>query len=108
MPLRALELLRNTQLQRPHTFGNGCQRIKYIGAWDADTGEYLSEFYPSFLDARKGMGPWELTEDSNGCLWAGGDLKQGSWTGASFQWLGGFGKFCPATQLRHRFLRISW
>ena len=41
------------------------------------------------------MGPWELTEDSNGCLWAGGDLKQGSWTGASYQWLGGFGKFCP-------------
>ncbi|MEO6501468.1 MAG: fibrinogen-like YCDxxxxGGGW domain-containing protein, partial [Jatrophihabitantaceae bacterium] len=69
--------------------------IKYIGAWDAQTGEYLPDFYPSGLDTRSGIGGWELTPDSNGCMWFGGDFKQGSYQGTGYQWLGGFGKFCP-------------
>jgi trimeric autotransporter adhesin len=68
--------------------------IQYIGAWDEQTGQYLPEFYPISLDTRSGIGGWELTPDSNGCLWFGGDFKQGSWTGTGYQWLGGFGKFC--------------
>jgi chitodextrinase len=69
--------------------------IQYIGAWDEVTGQFLPEFYPIALDTRSGIGGWELTPDSNGCLWFGGDFKQGSWTGTGYQWLGGFGKFCP-------------
>lgn len=69
--------------------------IEEIGAWDAVTGEYLPDFYPGALTPRQGDGPWELTVDSNGCLWFGGDLVRGSWTGSAYQWLGGFGKFCP-------------
>ncbi|MFL6164068.1 MAG: fibrinogen-like YCDxxxxGGGW domain-containing protein [Jatrophihabitantaceae bacterium] len=68
--------------------------IQYIGAWDEQTGQYLPEFYPISLDTRSGIGGWELFPDSNGCLWFGGDFKQGSWTGTGYQWLGGFGKFC--------------
>jgi chitodextrinase len=68
--------------------------IKYIGAWDAVTGKYLPEFWPSSLDTRSGIGGWELTPDSNGCLWFGGDFKQGSYQSTGYQWLGGFGKFC--------------
>jgi chitodextrinase len=69
--------------------------ISFIGAWDATTGEYLPDFYPAALDTRGGIGPWELTGDSNSCLWFGGDMTKGSWTGTAYQWLGGFGKFCP-------------
>ncbi|HEY0167154.1 MAG TPA: fibrinogen-like YCDxxxxGGGW domain-containing protein [Jatrophihabitans sp.] len=94
--------------------------IKYIGAWDAQTGEYLPEFYPSGLDTRSGIGGWELTPDSNGCLWFGGDFKQGSYQGSGYQWLGGFGKFCqrdstaPTTPANLRSstattgLKLSW
>ena len=69
--------------------------IALIGAWDAVTGEYLPDFYPGALTPRQGDGPWELKMDTNGCMWFGGDLVQGSWTGTAYQWLGGFGKFCP-------------
>ena len=68
--------------------------IRYIGAWDEATGAYLPEFWPNALDTRSGIGGWELTPDSNGCLWFGGDFKQGSYQGTGYQWLGGFGKFC--------------
>ena len=68
--------------------------IKYIGAWDEATGAYLPDFYPGALDTRSGIGGWELTPDTNGCLWFGGDFKQGSYQGTGYQWLGGFGKFC--------------
>jgi chitodextrinase len=68
--------------------------IRYIAAFDAQTGEYLPDFYPSGLDTRSGIGGWELTPDSNGCLWFGGDFKRGSYQGTGYQWLGGFGKFC--------------
>lgn len=68
--------------------------IQYIGAWDEATGQYLPDFYPSALDTRSGIGGWELTPDSNGCLWFGGDFTQGSYQNTGYQWLGGFGKFC--------------
>ncbi|HEX8094458.1 fibrinogen-like YCDxxxxGGGW domain-containing protein [Jatrophihabitans sp.] len=68
--------------------------IKYIGAWDEATGAYLPDFWPGALNTRSGIGGWELTPDSNGCLWFGGDFIQGSYQGTGYQWLGGFGKFC--------------
>jgi chitodextrinase len=79
----------------PIASASDVNNIKYIGAWDEKTGQYLAEFYPSALDTRSGIGGWALDGDSNGCLWFGGDFDQGSWTGSNYQWLGGFGKFCP-------------
>jgi chitodextrinase len=79
----------------PIPYASDVNNIQYIGAWDEATGQYLPEFYPIALDTRSGIGGWELTPDSNGCLWFGGDFKQGSWMGTGYQWLGGFGKFCP-------------
>ncbi|HET7901328.1 MAG TPA: fibrinogen-like YCDxxxxGGGW domain-containing protein [Candidatus Nanopelagicales bacterium] len=69
--------------------------IQYVGAWDQATGAFLGpQFLPS-LDSTHGIGVFALEVDPQGCLWAGGDLKQGSWTGTQNQWLGGFAKFCP-------------
>jgi trimeric autotransporter adhesin len=79
----------------PKTGGyTNVHRLNMVGAWDAKTGEYLPNWNPGFA-SRAGNGVWALTEDNNGCMWAGGDLKSGSWAGTGYQWLGGFGKFCP-------------
>ena len=55
---------------------------------------------PGALKTRSGIGGWELTPDSNGCVWFGGDFTQGSYQGAGYQWLGGW-QVLPATP-RHR------
>ncbi|GAA4104589.1 fibrinogen-like YCDxxxxGGGW domain-containing protein [Nonomuraea soli] len=68
---------------------SNAHQITFIGAWDARSGAYLPNFSP-ILDARAGMGPWEMVADANGCLWFGGDMK----AGAGGQWLGGFGRLC--------------
>ncbi len=78
-------------LQQTNT---GVNNINMIGAWDAVTGRYLASWWPSALDGRIPIGPWELTPDTNGCLWFGGDITRGSWRSGGYQWLGGFGKFC--------------
>ncbi|WP_147312234.1 fibrinogen-like YCDxxxxGGGW domain-containing protein [Thermomonospora umbrina] len=64
-----------------------------LGAWDAQTGEYLTAFNPSFR-SRTGSGIWALEFDRFGCLWFGGDMNRGSWSGTGYQWLGGFGRLC--------------
>jgi hypothetical protein len=69
--------------------------ITYIGAYDATTLEHIPEFQPIF-GTIDGWGAWDLMEDTNGCMWFGGDVRQGSWfAGTGYQWLGGFGKLCP-------------
>ncbi|WP_068920817.1 fibrinogen-like YCDxxxxGGGW domain-containing protein [Planobispora rosea] len=74
---------------------SNAHQIVWIGAWDAETGEYLPNFAPS-IDSRLGDGPWAMTTDDNGCLWFGGDMNRGSWNSAtgSYQWMGGFGRLC--------------
>ena len=47
------------------------------------------------MASRAGNGVWALVKDSHGCMWAGGDLNRGSWVDGGYQWLGGFGRFCP-------------
>jgi hypothetical protein len=38
---------------------------------------------------------WAVEQDRNDCLWVGGDLNRGSYSGnAATDWLGGFGRFC--------------
>ncbi|GAA0355724.1 hypothetical protein NE235_12300 [Actinoallomurus spadix] len=79
----------------PKTGGySNVHRLNMVGAWDAKTGKYLPNWNPSFA-SRAGNGVWALVKDGNGCMWAGGDLKSGSWNGSAYQWLGGFGRFCP-------------
>lgn len=70
--------------------------IRYIGAYDVQTGKYLYDYTP-WIKTRAVRGPWALTVDSNGCLWEGGDTTQtkrrsdGTW-----QTSGGFSRFCRA------------
>ena len=69
--------------------------VNTIVAVDATTGVVQADFDPTALDTTNGNGGWELTADSNGCLWFGGDYSQGSYLTSAYQWLGGFGKICP-------------
>ncbi|MDP9847190.1 fibrinogen-like YCDxxxxGGGW domain-containing protein [Streptosporangium lutulentum] len=77
----------------PGTNWTEVNQISFIGAWDAETGDYLPNFNPS-IDSRAGAGPWEMIKDDNGCLWFGGDMSRGGWTNGAYQWLGGFGRLC--------------
>ncbi|MEZ5138503.1 MAG: hypothetical protein R2711_06970 [Acidimicrobiales bacterium] len=53
--------------------------------------------YPAGLKGAKGEGVWAIERDDRGCLWVGGDLQRGAWSGnAATDWLGGFARFCPA------------
>lgn len=68
-------------------------RIRLVGAFDAQTGEVLPEFSPE-ISGDKGYGVWESFVDSNGVLWAGGDItrSRGSSGGQSTV---GFVRFTP-------------
>ncbi|MFC7645740.1 hypothetical protein ACFQX6_37850 [Streptosporangium lutulentum] len=81
----------------PGTNWTEVNQISFIGAWDAETGDYLPNFNPS-IDSRAGAGPWEMIKDDNGCLWFGGDMSRGGWTNGAYQWLGGFGRSAPPTR----------
>jgi hypothetical protein len=69
--------------------------INLIGAWDLATWDHDTSWYPSSLKGARGEGVWAIEEDSRGCIWAGGDLNRGSYSGnAATDWLGGFARFC--------------
>lgn len=68
--------------------------VKWLAAFDASTGEYLTDFLPS-IDSSRSRGPWALTADTNGCVWFGADFTSGAWRDGANQWLGNFGKLCP-------------
>ncbi|MCU1368824.1 MAG: hypothetical protein JWO77_18 [Ilumatobacteraceae bacterium] len=71
--------------------------INLVGALDAKTYQYDTDWYPSSLKGAKGEGIWTIDKDSRGCLWVGGDLSRGAYSGAAdVDWLGGFARFCPA------------
>ncbi len=69
--------------------------INLIGAYDMnDNLSALPEFNPTQLKLQGagGEGPWALFFDSNGCMWAGGDLvRQGA---SASPYYGGYEKFC--------------
>ena len=70
--------------------------VQWIGAYDATSFEKLNEWDPSWgMNTGTGEGPWEMTFDSSGCLWAGGDIIRGGYTGSVANWLAGFARFCP-------------
>jgi hypothetical protein len=67
-------------------------KISLVGAWRADTGEFIPEFAPVW-DSRGGYGVWSLKVASNGDLWAGGSLTSAVRENGSNQWVGGFARF---------------
>jgi hypothetical protein len=84
-----------TSYAKPIPNASDVNNIRFIGAWDATTGDYLPQFFVSSLRANNDMGPWAFKLGPDGCMWFGGDFTGGSYQGTSQQWLGGFGKLCP-------------
>jgi hypothetical protein len=71
--------------------------INLVGALDAKTYTYDTDWYPSSLKGASGEGIWSIDKDSRGCLWVSGDLNRGAYSGAAdVDWLGGFARFCAA------------
>jgi hypothetical protein len=71
--------------------------VNLVGAIDSATWEYDTTWYPSSLKGPRGEGVWAIDEDERGCVWVGGDLNRGAYSGsAATDWLGGFARFCPA------------
>ncbi|HWJ61498.1 MAG TPA: fibrinogen-like YCDxxxxGGGW domain-containing protein [Acidimicrobiales bacterium] len=70
--------------------------INLIGVWDTATWTYDTTWFPASLKGASGEGVWAIEPDARGCLWVGGDLNRGAYTGvAATDWLGGFARFCP-------------
>jgi hypothetical protein len=70
--------------------------INLIGVWDTATWTYDTSWFPSSLKGATGEGIWAIEGDARGCLWVGGDLNRGAYSGnAATDWLGGFARFCP-------------
>ena len=62
--------------------------INLIGAWDTATWTYDTSWYPSSLKGASGEGIWAIEPDVRGCLWVGGDLDRGAYSGnAATDWL---------------------
>ena len=69
--------------------------IRLVGRWNEATFEYDTSWYPSALDATYDEGVWSTSMDQNGCLWVGGALDRGAYSGdAARDWLSGFARFC--------------
>ena len=69
--------------------------INLIGAYDTTQNlEVIPEFHPTKIDLRGtgGEGPWEMMFDTDGCLWAGGDLMRSGTTASPYY--GGYERFC--------------
>ena len=66
--------------------------IKWVGAWDATTGENL-HWTPFELSSKRKTGAWALTTDTNGNLWVGGDFDLSHIDASRTQWNGGFARY---------------
>lgn len=70
--------------------------INTIGRYSTTDLNMEPDFYTGGLDSVSGEGVWSLAGDSAGCLWFGGDIFRGAFSGdPATDWLGNFGKFCP-------------
>ncbi len=67
--------------------------MRYIAAYDAVTGRQVDAFLPQ-MKTRAVRGPWAMTVDSQGCLWAGGDTTETKVGATTWQPSGGFSRFC--------------
>ena len=66
--------------------------IKWVGAWDATTGESL-KWTPFELSSRRKTGAWALETDNYGNLWVGGDFTLSHTDATRTQWNGGFARY---------------
>ena len=66
--------------------------IKWVGAWDAATGEHM-KWTPFELSSRRKTGAWALETDNYGNLWVGGDFTLSHTDATHTQWNGGFARY---------------
>ena len=70
--------------------------IRMIGRFDAKTMEYDTSWHPDGTKGTNDAGIWSISSDRRQCLWVGGDLIRGAYSGnAARDYLGGFARFCP-------------
>jgi hypothetical protein len=70
--------------------------VNLVARFDPVTHDIDESWFPHGLKGNVGEGVWTIDQDARGCVWVGGDLTQGSASGAAVNdWLGGFGRFCP-------------
>jgi trimeric autotransporter adhesin len=78
----------------PPTHYDRVDTMRYIAAFDVRTGKDLPDYMP-WISTRAVRGPWAMTVDTSGCLWAGGDLTRSRRTGdGHWQTSNGFARFC--------------
>jgi trimeric autotransporter adhesin len=78
----------------PPTSYDRVDTMRYIAAFDVTTGKDLFNYIP-WITTRAVRGPWAMTVDTSGCLWAGGDLTTTRRTGDhKWQASNGFARFC--------------
>ncbi|MCU1356308.1 MAG: hypothetical protein JWM89_1726 [Acidimicrobiales bacterium] len=71
------------------------EQINLVAAVDQSTFAYDTNWYPAGLKGSVGEGVWAIEPAADGCLWVGGDLVKGAYSGnAATDWLGGFARFC--------------
>lgn len=80
-----------------HVYGHTTVNpIRMIARYDAETLEHDETWWPNGTKGENDGGIWAIDQDVNGCLWVGGDLIRGGYTGnAAADYLGGFARFCP-------------
>jgi hypothetical protein len=72
------------------------ESVNLVTMWDTSTWTYDTSWFPGSLKGAYGEGIWSIDMDSRGCLWVGGDLVRGAYSGnAATDYLGGFARFCP-------------
>lgn len=78
----------------PNNF-RAAEPINLVTSWDTRTWQHDTTWYPVSLKGAFGEGVWTADQDSRGCLWVGGDLVRGAYSGdAGTDYLGGFARFC--------------
>lgn len=94
-------------------------RIGYVGAWNATTGQFYPQFAPESR-MRHGEGPWGLLSAADGTLWSGGDYVSVVGRDGVNRTVGGFARFAlrphtpparpsgVAVQLIGTSARLSW
>ena len=72
------------------------ESVNLVTMWDTAAWTYDTSWYPASLKGGFGEGVWSVDMDPRGCLWIGGDLVRGAYSGnAATDYLGGFARFCP-------------
>ncbi|GGD05288.1 PKD domain-containing protein [Nocardioides daphniae] len=73
------------------TSWSDAHNIKWLAVYDSATGRNLPAFSPT-LNMRAGSGIWDIAVDSDGKVWAGGDVASVG-TPNGTRWSGGFARF---------------